>query len=77
MTILHLMAIFFLLATTLVPSLGAAPPPEFSIQGQRWKPTFKTILTTGLNMGGFGVQFEKTTLATILDTVGFGEISPS
>jgi len=63
--------------TALITSMvcAATPPPASPYEAYTWKALSKAKPSLGIKMGSFEVQYEKTTLAMVLDTVGRGEIS--
>lgn len=56
-------------------ALAATPPPRPPFNATSWDAASRTKPTTGLRMGSFKVQFEKTTLAMVRKAAGSGEIT--
>jgi hypothetical protein len=56
-------------------SIAKTSPPEFSIQVENWKATMKTMPSTGITMGSFRIQFEKTDLFEIRKALTIGDIA--
>lgn len=66
---------FIITAAVAGTVLAALPPPETPFEDHSWKAVSNSKPTTGLKMGAFIVQFEKTTLAMVRKAVGRGEIA--
>ena len=66
---------FTISATVAGTVLAALPPPETPFKDHNWKAVSNSKPSTGLKMGSFSVQFEKTTLAMVRKAAGRGEIA--